>query len=116
MLASGSFSSVQAADLPASGDHQEADPALVSFVVLFSYVRNRSACPTEDWQPRSQTVANYAVPSRADLESVWAATVTPRPGSGRSAGISDGNRDGNGDSRQHPETAVDNHVPSQNLT
>ena len=35
-----------------------------------------------------------------------------RLGSGRSADISDGNRDGNGDSHQPPETAVNNHVPS----
>ena len=36
--------------------------------------RNRSACPTEDGQPRSRTVATYPVPtlypSDADLESV----------------------------------------------
>lgn len=74
MLASGSFPSVRAADLPAGVDHQRADPALVSFVVSFGYVRNRSECPTEDGQPRSRTVATYAVPRRADLESVLAAT------------------------------------------
>jgi hypothetical protein len=45
MLASGSFASVQAADPPTGVDHQRADPALVSFVVSFSYVLNRSACP-----------------------------------------------------------------------
>ena len=70
MLASGSFAPVQAADLPTGIDHQRSDAALVSFVVSFSYVRNHSACPTEDRQPRPQTVATCAVPSRADLESV----------------------------------------------
>ena len=69
MPAPGSFASVQAADLPAGVDQQRAEPALVSSVVSFSYVRTRSACPTEDGQPRSRTVATYAVPSRADLES-----------------------------------------------
>ena len=54
---------------------KRSDPALVSFVVSFSYVRNRSACPTEDGQPRSRTAANYAVPSRADLGSVWGTRV-----------------------------------------
>ena len=78
MLAPGSFASVQAADLPAGVDQQRAEPALVSFVVSFSYVRTRSACPTEDGQPRSRTVATYAVPSRADLESVWG-TLAARP-------------------------------------
>ena len=67
MLASGSFAPVQAADLPTGVDHQRSDPALFSF----SYVRNHSASPTEDGQPRPQTVATCAVPSRADLESVW---------------------------------------------
>ena len=41
MLASGSFAPVQAADLPTGVDHQRSDAALVSFVVSFSYVRNR---------------------------------------------------------------------------
>ena len=41
MLASGSFAPVQAADLPTGIDHQRSDAALVSFVVSFSYVRNR---------------------------------------------------------------------------
>jgi hypothetical protein len=68
VLAPGSFASVQAADLPAGVDQQRAEPALVSF----SYVRTRSACPTEDGQPRLRTVATYAVPSRADLESLLA--------------------------------------------
>jgi hypothetical protein len=72
VLAPGSFASVQAADLPAGVDQQRAEPALVSFVVSFSYVRTRSTCPTEDGQPRSRTVATRAVPSRADLESVLA--------------------------------------------
>ena len=39
-----------------------ADPALVSFVVSFSHVRNRSVCPTEHGQPRLRTVATCAVP------------------------------------------------------
>lgn len=85
MLASGSL--VQAADLPAGGDHQRADPALVSFIVSFSYVRNRSACPTEDGQPRSRTVANYAVPSRADLESVLGNRRENRSRAGPSASV-----------------------------
>jgi hypothetical protein len=72
MLASGSLASVEAADLPACAEQQRTDLALVSFVVSFSYVRNRSARTTEDGQPRSRTVATYAVPSRADLESVLA--------------------------------------------
>jgi len=36
----------------------------------FATVRNRSAHPTEDAQPRSQTVMTYSEPSPADLESV----------------------------------------------
>ena len=59
MLASGSFAPVQAADLPTGVDHQRSDPALVSF----SYVRNHSACPTEDGQPRPRTVATCAYPA-----------------------------------------------------
>jgi hypothetical protein len=72
MLASGSFASVEAADLPACAEQQRVDLALVSFLVSFSCVRNRSARTTEDGQPRSRTVATYAVPSCADLESVVA--------------------------------------------
>ena len=60
MLASGSFAPVQAADLPTGVDHQRSDPALVSF----SYVRNHSACPSEDEQPSTRTVTTCAVPSR----------------------------------------------------
>jgi hypothetical protein len=46
-------------------------PCLVSLLVSFSYVRNRSARTTEVGQPRSQTVMTHSEPSRADLESVW---------------------------------------------
>ena len=66
MLASGSFAPVQAADLPTGVDHQRSDPALVSF----SYVRNHSACPTEDRQPRPQTVATRAVNDAAKYPDV----------------------------------------------
>jgi hypothetical protein len=40
------------------------------------------------------------------------ARLTPRPRSGRSADISDGNRDGNDGSHQRPEASVNNHVLS----
>ena len=39
--------------------------------------------------------------------------LTPRLGSGRSAGISDGNRDGNDGSRQSPDAPVDSHLLSR---
>ena len=84
MLASGSFPSVRAADLPAGVDHQRADPALVSFVVSFGYVRNRSECPTEDGQPRSRTVATYAVPAAQTWKACWQLPVNVR---GRSLAV-----------------------------
>ena len=37
---------------------------------------------------------------------------TPRQGGGRSAGISDGNRDGNDGSHQRPEATVDSQLHS----
>jgi hypothetical protein len=40
------------------------------------------------------------------------ASVTPRLGGGRSAGTSDGNRDGNDGSHQRPEAAMNNRVLS----
>ena len=48
---------------------------LVSLLVSFVYVRNRSAHTTKNRQPRSRTLLTYAGPSRADLESV----LGPRP-------------------------------------
>ena len=41
------------------------------------------------------------------------ASLTPRLRGGRSAGISDGNRDGNGGSRQRIEAAMNSHVLSK---
>ena len=38
--------------------------------------------------------------------------LTPRLGSGRSAGISDGNRDGNDGSREQPEAAINSQLLS----
>ena len=64
-------------------------------LVSFSYVHRGSAHTTCDKQPRSRTLLTYTGPCRADLESVLAMWVTPRYESGRSARISDGNRDGN---------------------
>ena len=61
MLASGSFAPVQAADLPTGVDHQRSDPARVSFVVSFSYVRNRLR-----GRPRPDRAA------RAGAEPSWA--------------------------------------------
>jgi hypothetical protein len=51
-------------------EDQRAGQALVSFLVLFVYVRNRSAHTTEDGQPRPRTLLTFAGLSRADLESV----------------------------------------------
>ena len=48
----------------------EADPALVSFVVSFIYVRNRSAHNMWHRQPRSRTLLTFAGRRSADLESV----------------------------------------------
>jgi len=71
-MARGLSASVEAVNLLAVVEYQQAGQALVSFLVSFAYVRKRSARTTEDGQPRSQTVPTYAGPSRADLESMWA--------------------------------------------
>jgi hypothetical protein len=58
---------------------------------------------------------SYALPvaeSRRRARVSDRASLTPRLRGGRSAGISDGNRDGNDGSRQRPETAVNSRVLS----
>ena len=57
----------------ATVEDQRAWQALVSFLVSFVYVRNRSARTTEDRQPRSRTLLTFAGLSGADLESVLGA-------------------------------------------
>jgi hypothetical protein len=52
------------------------------------------------------------VPPGMSSGGVGTPDATPRPGSGRSASVSDGNRDGNDGSRQRPEAAVNSHVLS----
>jgi hypothetical protein len=52
-------------------EDQRAGQALVSFLVSFVYVRNRSARTTENRLPRSRTLLTFAGLSRADvLETV----------------------------------------------
>jgi hypothetical protein len=51
-------------------EDQRTAEALVSFLVSFSYVRNRSARTTEDGQLRSRTLLTFAGLSPTDLESV----------------------------------------------
>ena len=48
MLVPGSFAPGEAVALPVIVEHQRAGQALVSFLVSFGYVRNRSACTTQD--------------------------------------------------------------------
>ncbi len=48
MLVPGSFASGEAVGLAAIVEHQRAGQVLVSFLVSFGYVRNRSARTTED--------------------------------------------------------------------
>ena len=56
---------------PASYRRTPADwHVLVSFLVSFIYVRNRSARITEDGQPRSRTLLNRGGRTPTDLESV----------------------------------------------
>jgi hypothetical protein len=77
VLALGSFAAV---DLPATAavivavEHHSVDQALVSFLVSFAYVRNRSTRITEDGQPRSQTLLNRDGRMPTDLESVLGTT------------------------------------------
>jgi hypothetical protein len=56
------------------------------------------------------------VPPGTSSGGVGTPDATPGPGSGRSASVSDGNRDGNDGSRQRPEAAVNSpvlsHIPA----
>ena len=51
-------------------EDRRAGQALVSFLVSFACIWNRSARTTENQQPRSRTLLTLAGLSRADLESV----------------------------------------------
>ena len=73
MLASGSFALGEAVDLTALVGHRRAGQALVSFVVSFSYVRNRWLRTTKDRQPKSKTLMTCAGLRPTDLESVLGA-------------------------------------------
>jgi hypothetical protein len=75
-----------------------------------SIVLRRSAYITRNRQPRSRTHLTCAEPRCADLESVLVRVMTPRYESGRSAVISDGNRDGNDDNHRRPDATVNSHV------
>jgi hypothetical protein len=81
-------------------------------MALATIVRCRRAVLAAAFLPSRRLVAWSSI-RRAVAASASAETgPTPRVRSGRSAGISDGNRDGNDGSRQRPEAAVNSHVLS----
>jgi hypothetical protein len=104
LLRFSAVSAFLAPDCPARGHRLKDGPPGLSL---------RDGCATLDTAPNSQGIgATGALRRRAAQTAASDLDSTPRLRDGRSAGISDGNRDGNDCSRQRPDAAVDSRVLS----